>query len=163
MERSKRFAQEWQAIGLTSRMKWRKNRKGEITPLVAAKIVETFGGKGLEVLSAAYEEVGEHDGSKIAESLRIKSEEISAAISVVETLCIIYGIHSICERDEDGSFVLTLDACPFEDTLTLYRETLCIYYLRGLIHAINRDIDVKITGKICEGDKTCRFRFEIKS
>jgi len=143
-------------------MKWRKNRDGEITPLIAAKIVETFGGRGLEVLSVAYEEVGEHDGSKIADSPHINNKDISAAISVVETLCIIFGIHSICDKEEDGSLALALDACPFKDTLTLYRETLCIYYLRGLIHAINPDVDVKIIEKICEGDKKCRFRFVIK-
>ncbi|MHC1596269.1 MAG: hypothetical protein ACXQTO_05410 [Candidatus Syntropharchaeales archaeon] len=163
MERSKRFAQEWKSIGLTNRMKWRKGRQDEITPLIIAKIVETFGGKGLEVLSAAYEEAGGRDGSKIAKSLHIDSDDLPAAISLVETLCIIFGIHSNSNDESEDRITLTLDACPFEDTLKLYRESLCIYYLRGLIHAINPNVRVKIPKKICEGDGNCIFQFSCES
>jgi predicted ArsR family transcriptional regulator len=142
----------------------RKGRQDEITPLIAAKIVETFGGKGLEVLSAAYEEAGgRENGSKIAKTLHIDNTDLPAAISIVETLCIIFGIHSISNDESRDRITLTLDACPFEDTLKLYRASLCTYYLRGLVHAINPEVRIKIPKKICEGDKNCIFQFSCES
>ncbi|HEC56374.1 MAG TPA: hypothetical protein ENI32_00570 [Candidatus Syntrophoarchaeum butanivorans] len=162
MERSRRFAREWRSIGLAKRMKWRQEKGDGMVSLITAKIVEAFGENGLDVLSAAYEEKGEEDGSKIAESLNIERADLHSAVSVIEALCIIFGIDSNF-KEEGGRMTLKLDACPFEYILTLYRESLCIYYVQGLVHAINPCVKVKIVKKICEGGDHCLFQFTLSS
>jgi len=158
MDRHKKFARNWKAIALVSKMKWRA-RGDEINALILSMMQDAFGDKALDVIADAHYQIGLKDGTRVVTKLHISGTDCAACLAVIEALSILAGVNSEFIERDDGA-TIRLMGCPFAHTLQFFHPLVCSYYMQGLVKAVNEDAQVRLVKGICKGDELCEFAID---
>lgn len=166
MDRYTRFANTWKAIGLTSRVRWhRGSTLDRFNALIIRKLTDRYGAEARALMEDAGYQVGLEDGANICENLNIDHASMESALVPLETVALLSGIDSEVAGDRRSrqfqhlSFKCSrcLFGQLFDGLDPEVREQVCAKYTAGLVHSVNKDTEVQLLRKCCNGSRQCEF------
>ncbi len=166
MDRYTRFANTWKAIGVTSRVRWHQgSTQDRFNATLVKRIAEKYGEEALAMMEDVAYQIGLEDGGKICENLNVDHASMQSALVPLETVALLSGIDSEVVGDKKSRqfqhFSFKCTGCLFGqifDSLDQgIRERVCEKYALGLVHSMNKETDLKLTRKCCQGNRQCEF------
>ena len=165
-DKYRRFAGTWESIGLSKKVKWRGYRIHEdVKASVISRMIDAFGSKAVALLEDTYYQAGLADGKKMIPALGTAKKDAVAALSLIETVCLMSGVEAEYAEKSAEHATLSVNGCPFREFFGgLEHPTnvaACLKYIEGMIRSVNREAKVEIGKRYCEGGDKCNFTISV--
>ncbi|OPY26414.1 MAG: hypothetical protein A4E28_02523 [Methanocella sp. PtaU1.Bin125] len=166
MDRFTRFANTWKSVGVTSRVKWQQHSTlDRFNVMLVRRLTDRYGEEAKALMEDVAYQIGLEDGEKICENLNLDRAAITSALSPLETIALLTGIDSEVSGDKKTRQFPHLSfkcgGCVFGQILDGMdrdvRERVCLKYSLGLIHSVNKEADLKVLRRCCQGNRQCEF------
>ena len=166
MDRYTRFANEWKAVGVTSRVRWHQHSTlDRFNGMLVKKLAEKYGEDARALMEEVAYQIGLEDGEKICENLGVDLAAPKSALIPLETVGLISGVDSeVADDRKSRQFPQLTFKCYgclfgqiFDGLDQDIRERVCRQYSLGLVHAVNKGAEIKLQRKCCAGNRQCEF------
>ncbi len=166
MDRYTRFANAWKAVGVSSKVRWHQSSTlDRFNTILVKRLADKYGEEAKVLMEDVAYQIGLEDGEKICENLNIDPSQLSSALVPLETVAVLSGIDSEVAGDKKSrqfqhlSFKCSncLFGQIFDSLDKDVRERVCLKYSTGLVHSVNKNTDIKLLRKCCQGNRQCEF------
>jgi hypothetical protein len=166
MDRFTRFANTWKSVGVTSKVKWhQRSTLDRFNVMLFRRLTDRYGEEAKAIMEDVAYQIGLEDGEKICENLNLDKAAMPSALSPLETIALLTGIDSEVYSDKKSRqfphLSLKCAGCVFGQLLDGMdqdiRERVCLKYSLGLVHSVNKETELKVLRKCCNGNRQCEF------
>ncbi len=166
MDKYTRFANTWKAIGVTSKVKWhQRSTLDRFNGMLVKRLAEKYGDEVKALTEDVAYQIGLEDGEKICENLNLDHTAMASALVPLETVALLSGIDSEVNGDKKSRqfphLTFKCTGCMygqiFEGMDQGIRERVCLKYTTGLVHSVNKETEIKMLRKCCQGNRQCEL------
>lgn len=166
MDKYTRFANTWKAVGVTSKVRWHQNSTiDRFNAMLVKTLTERYGDEVNSILADISYQIGLDDGRKICENLKIDPALPGSSLVPLETVALLSGVDSEVSGDRRSrqfpQLTFKSGGCIFSQMFGSMdaglKNMVCEKYSQGLVHAVNKDAEVKVLRKCCNGNRQCEL------
>lgn len=173
MDKHTRFANTWKAVNVTSRVRWQQNNTiDRFNALLVKRLTDQYGDDGKGILADVSYQIGIEDGRKICENLRIDPSAPRSSLMPLETIALMSGVDAEVTGDRhprqlpQQTLTFKSGGCIFSGIFggidPSLKDLICEKYTQGLVHAVNKNAEIRLLRKCCGGNRQCEFAVTLR-